>query len=184
MLEWITNLDGQALLFIQEHLRSGLGDRLMVFWSTMGNGGMLWISLGVLMLFFKRTRRVGVVALAGLLLNWLAVNVTIKPLIDRPRPWTVIEGLEPLISVGASRSFPSGHTSGSFSFAIAVASMVEKKWIKVLVIAAAALMGLSRLYVGVHFPTDVLGGAIIGGLCGWMASVLYRKFFQKRFPLN
>ena len=183
-MESIAAWDGQALLFIQEYLRSALGDRLMVFWSTMGNGGILWISLGVLMLFFKRTRRVGVVALAGLLLNWLAVNVTIKPLIDRPRPWTVVEGLEPLISVGASRSFPSGHTSGAFSFAIAVASMVEKKWIKALVIAAAALMGLSRLYVGVHFPTDVLGGAVIGGLCGWLASVLYRKLFQERFPLN
>jgi len=184
MFEAISTWEAPVLLFIQENLRTALLDRLVVFWTGLGNDGILWISIAVILLLFRRTRRVGVVALAGLLLNWLAVNVTLKTLIDRPRPWTMIEDLKPLVTIGAGRSFPSGHTSGSFSFAIAVASTVNRRWIKVVVIAAAALMGLSRLYVGVHFPTDVLGGAIIGGLCGWLASVLYRKFFQKRFPLN
>lgn len=184
MFEVISAWEAPVLLFIQENLRTALGNQLMMLWTSLGNDGILWIGTAVILLLFRRTRRVGVVALAGLLLNWLAVNVTLKSLFDRPRPWTMIEGLEPLISIGAGRSFPSGHTSGSFSFAIAVACMVEQKWVRVLVIAAATLMGLSRLYVGVHFPTDVLGGAIIGGLCGWLASVLYRKFVQKRFSLK
>lgn len=184
MIEMITQWDGQILLYIQEHLRSEVGDLLMVLWSTLGNGGVVWICAAALMLFFPRTRRAGVLALSGMLLNLLAVNIVLKPLVDRARPWYVVEGLEPLLSSSDRHSFPSGHTSAAFAFAAALWSCLDVRWVKVLAVAAAALMGWSRLYVGVHFPSDVLAGAVIGSLCGLLAVGLYRKFFQKRFPLE
>jgi len=183
MLEAITSLDAQILFFIEENLRSPIATDLMTFWTTLGDGGALWIAAAVIMLFFKKTRRAGVLALGGLLINLLCVNCFLKPVVNRPRPWMVLDGFTPLV-YNKSPSFPSGHTSGSFSFAAAACGCLEPKWVKVLIYAAATLMGLSRLYVGVHFPSDVVGGAVIGAACGLLAVWLYRKFLQKRFPLN
>lgn len=183
MLEAITSLDTQLLFFIEEHLRSPLADALVTLYTNLGNGGIVWITAAVAMLFFKKTRRAGVLALGGLLINLLCVNCFLKPVVDRPRPWMVLEGFTPLV-YNKSPSFPSGHTSGSFAFAAAACCCLDRKWVKVLIYTAATLMGLSRLYVGVHFPSDVLGGAVIGALCGFLAVRIYRKFFQKRFPLN
>jgi len=183
MFDAITSIDAQILFFIRDHLHSDLGTLFFRFFTSLGNAGILWIVSAVVMLFFRRTRRAGVLALGGLLINLLAVNCALKPLIGRPRPWVIIEGFEPLV-YSHSPSFPSGHTSSSFAFAFAILPAVDIKWLKVTSVAAATLMGLSRLYVGVHYPSDVLGGAVIGALCGLAAVWLYRKFFQKRFPLN
>lgn len=183
MLEAITSLDAQILFFIEENLRAPLATALWTFWTNLGNAGILWIVAAVVMLFFKKTRRAGAVALGGLLINLLCVNCFLKPVIGRPRPWVLIDGWVPLV-YSDDPSFPSGHTSASFAFAAAACCCLDAKWVKVLIYTAAALMGLSRLYVGVHFPSDVVGGAVIGALCGFLAAWLYRKFLQKRFPLN
>jgi len=183
MLDTIISIDGQILFFIRDHLHTAFGTFFFRLFTSLGNGGILFISAAVLMLFFRRTRRAGVLALGGLLINLLAVNCTLKPLIGRPRPWVILDGFEPLL-YSHSPSFPSGHTSSAFAFAFAVLPAVEIKWLKIASISAAILMGLSRLYVGVHYPSDVLGGAVIGAFCGLLAVWLYRKFFQKRFPLQ
>lgn len=183
MLEIIAGWDGQILLWIQESLRAGAADRWMVLWTALGNGGVIWICAAGLMLLFPRTRRAGVLAFTGLLINLLIVNVLLKPLVARARPWLVVEGLKPLLFSDDHHSFPSGHTSAAFAFAAAVSAGMKLRWVKVLVFAAAVLMGISRLYVGVHFPTDVLAGAVIGSLCGLLASVLVRKL-SERFPLS
>lgn len=184
MVEILTGWDASVLLFIQEHLRCGIGNVLFPLWSNLGNAGLIWIAAAVFMLLFPRTRRAGVLALAALLLNLLAVNVLIKPMVARLRPWLVVEGLEPLLYSDDQHSFPSGHTSAAFAFATAAFACLDMRWAKVLAVVAAVLMGWSRLYVGVHFPSDVLAGAVIGALCGLLAVWLYRKFFQKHFPLN
>ena len=118
-----------------------------------------------------------------MLLSLLFVNGILKHLVSRERPWLVVEGLHTLLRSNDPNSFPSGHTSAAFAFAAALSGTLDRTWPKVLAVAAAALMGWSRLYVGVHFPSDVLAGAIIGSLCGVLASWLYRHFWQKRFPL-
>ena len=184
MLECITAWDGSVLLFIQEHLRFGLGDVLLPFWSSLGNVGLIWIAAALLMLCFRRTRRAGVLALAAMLLNLLAVNVVLKHLVSRTRPWLVVDGLVTLLRSSDPNSFPSGHTSAAFAFAASMCCHLDVTWGKVLAVIAAVLMGWSRLYVGVHFPSDVLAGAVIGTLCGLLATWLYRKFFQARFPLG
>lgn len=180
----IQSWDASVLLWVQENLRCPFGNILIPLWTHLGDHGLLWIVLALVLLCIPKTRRAGALALGGLLFSLLAVNVTIKHLVARPRPWLTISGLLPLVNEPDPNSFPSGHTSAAFAFAAAVFRSLPSGWSRVVVVIAAACMGLSRLYVGVHYPSDVIAGALVGGLCGWAAAWLYRKFLQQRFPLD
>jgi undecaprenyl-diphosphatase len=166
MLELVQQLDERALRWIAEYLRTPLWDKMMVFYTFLGNGGWAFITVGVLLLLFRKTRKSGASALAGMLLGLLVTNLTLKPLVARLRPWMVMENFTVLVTSSDLNSFPSGHTCAAFAFAVAVTVAVPRKWVKAAALAAAALMGFSRLYVGVHFPTDVIAGTIVGTLCG------------------
>lgn len=180
----IAGWDADVLLLIQEHLRTAAGDTLLTVWSDLGNGGAVWIAAALLLLLFPKTRKAGLLALVGMLLNLGLVNGILKPLVERDRPWLVVEGLRPLLTSSDPNSFPSGHTSAAFAFTAAVCCSVDRVWVRVLAVAAAALMGWSRLYVGVHFPTDVLAGAVFGTLCGLAAVWLYRRYFSRIADLH
>lgn len=173
MLEMIQKWDESVLLWVTDHLRAAWLDPVMVFYTKMGDGGLIFIAAAVIMLLFGYTRRGGISAGISMVIGLLLTNLTIKPLVSRPRPWVVMEGLEVLVKSHDMNSFPSGHTTAAFAFAAAVCSVLPQKWAKAAALIAAALMGFSRLYVGVHFPTDVLAGAVMGTACGvfggWMA---------------
>lgn len=167
LLEW----EGAALLWIQEYLRGSVTDAFFVFYTTLGNMGLCWLVLSAAMLPFRKTRRAGIAGLLALLLGFLCTNIILKPMVCRTRPWLVVEGLAALVAEHDPHSFPSGHTCASFAAALAWRPYLSKRWANTALICAA-LMGFSRLYVGVHFPTDVLCGAVIGCLSGWAASRL------------
>ena len=169
----ITNLDLSILMFVQENLRSAIGDAIMVFITHLGDGGWLWIAIGVLLLLFKKTRLAGFSVLISLAINALFTNVTLKDLIARPRPFHVSDQILPLIPLPNSFSFPSGHTSGSLTAAFALYKTTPKKY-GVPAVVLAALIGLSRIYVGVHYPTDVLGGLAVA-----IVSSIWGCFFVK-----
>ena len=176
MLQGLLNLDGGVLLWIQEWVRSGLLTPLVTVYTHLGDSGMLWIALSVLLLCFKKTRKAGVVSLLALLLSLIFTNGILKHLVARTRPWLTVEGLVPLIAEHDPNSFPSGHTSASLAAASAWWRTLPRRWMKVTAVVLAALMALSRLYVGVHFPSDVLAGVLVGLLCGWLAWLLWRRF--------
>ena len=115
-------------------------------------------------------------ALCAMLLGLVCTNLILKPLIMRPRPWLDVVGLIPLINEADPNSFPSGHTCAAFAFAVALCMTQPQRWAKGAALALAALMGFSRLYVGVHFPSDVLAGAVIGSLCGLLAGWMVPRF--------
>ena len=163
MFEGFFALDGNILLWIQEYVRA---DWMNGFWrliTSLGNGGLFWIGLGIVMLVFKKYRLAGGAGLLSMALNYLITNLTLKELVARPRPYTVLEELTILIDRPGEFSFPSGHTSCSFAFAVAIYLLLPKKY-GVPAMVLATLIAVSRLYVGVHYPTDVLGGLIIGYL--------------------
>lgn len=156
----ITNIELSILLFIQENLRGAMNG-FWIFITSLGDGGWFWIAIGVMLLFFKKTRTAGFTLLIALLINSCLTNLTLKDLFARPRPYTQTTELVTLIERLSSYSFPSGHTSVSFSGALVLYRMMPKK-IGIPAVILAALIGFSRLYVGVHYPTDVLGGIVVG----------------------
>jgi undecaprenyl-diphosphatase len=176
---WIQNLDERVLRWIGDTLRLPILNGAVCFYTKLGDSGMLFIVLALLMLCFAKTRRAGGTALAAMAFGLVVTNLTIKPLMSRARPWVVMEGFETLVRSSDPNSFPSGHTCAAFAFAIAVCMVLPQRWAKAAAVAAAVLMGFSRLYVGVHFPSDVLAGAFIGSMCGLLASWIVTKALER-----
>lgn len=180
MLEVLQGLDGGVLLWIQDAVRQEWLNPLVAFYTHLGDAGMLWIVLCVGFLFFKPTRKAGVAGLLALGIGFLCTNVVLKHLVGRPRPWLDVAGLLPLIHEGDPNSFPSGHTCASFAAACAWWRLLPKKWMSLLAGVMAVCMGLTRLYVGVHYPSDVLVGALVGLFSGWVAWKLCSEFLWKK----
>ena len=175
----MNQFEASIILWIQENLRGAL-DGLWLFITHLGDDGILWIIMGIILLFWKKTRPIGFTVLISLLFDFLIVNVTLKDLIARPRPFVVNEAITPLITdVSPYRSFPSGHSGGSFAAMYALYKWVPKK-IGVPALILAALVALSRLYVGVHYPTDIIAGCIIGFMCSVCAYSLVRLAIKKK----
>lgn len=169
MLDWLVSLDGAVLLWIQEYLRAPVLDAVISCYTALGNAGALFLAAAVLMLCFKRTRKAGITALLALAVGFVCTNLILKHLVARPRPWLDVAGLIPLIAEHDPNSFPSGHTTAAFAFAGAVQFASSAKWLRWAALIAAVLMGFSRLYVGVHYPSDVLTGVLIGLSSAWAA---------------
>lgn len=172
MIEWLTRAELAVLGWFYALQGNPVLDGLMLFVSWLGNGGRLFIALSLLMLCVRRTRALGGVCCTALALDGLVVNLALKPLVARARPFA--DGaFALLLAPPGDFSFPSGHTAAAFAFAFALAP-AGKKW-SAAAIAFAALMGVSRMYLTVHFPTDVLCGAVVGALCGRAALFLWKK---------
>ena len=174
MFTWLTLADGQLLLWIQNNLR-GPGDELVIFYTQLGDLGLSWIILSLLLLTHSRTRRMGYAALLALCLGFAVNNLLLKPWVDRIRPWVDVPGLVPLISYDPHHSFPSGHTCAAFAAGLVWAKMLPWRALRYLALLSAFLMGFSRLYVGVHYPSDVLVGALVGACGAYMSLKLLTK---------
>ena len=179
MLTLLQPLDGAILLWIQNVLRGAL-DPLVCFYTHLGDKGLFWIAACLLLLVWKPTRKAGLCGLLAMLLGLLVTNVTLKHLVARPRPWLDVAGLLPLVQEPDPNSFPSGHTCSAFAAAAAWARTLPRRWMKYTGLILAAAMGLSRLYVGVHYPSDVLAGCVIGCLCGLLACAVWNAAAEKR----
>lgn len=179
MLELLQHLEANILLWIQDMLRSNVLDSVFIFYTKLGDAGLLWIVLSALMLVHPKTRKAGALALAAMLLGLVCTNLFLKPLLHRTRPWLVVEGLTALVVEHDPHSFPSGHTCAAFAAASAWWHTVQDRRFQWAALVSAVLMGFSRLYVGVHFPTDVLAGACVGCLCGWMAWVGFQRLSHR-----
>lgn len=179
ILQWIQNMDAQILLFIQQYIRKDIFDG---FWKTitfLGDGGWFWIALGVILLIPKKTRKAGFTALIAMAIGAVFTNLGLKQLVARTRPYDAVEGLVPLVAKLKDFSFPSGHTCASFACAAVYLRLYPGIQGKGAVILAF-LIALSRLYVGVHYPTDVIAGAIIGWISGLLALMLVEYIIKKR----
>lgn len=175
----IQNADISILLYIQEHIRK---EWMNGFWRTitfLGDGGWFWILLAVVLLIMKKTRKAGVAAAIALVIGALITNVCLKNMVARVRPYDTYSALIPIVTKPIDWSFPSGHTCASFASAFVYFRLLPKKYgIPALVLAC--MIAFSRLYLGVHYPTDVLAGFFIGLLASVLAVWMVRRFYDHK----
>ena len=166
------------ILDMIQNLRTPIGDVVVPLITRLGDAGIVWIILTVLLLIIPKTRKTGVIMMAALLVDVLLCNVLIKNLVARTRPFDVNTAVQLLVAKPRDYSFPSGHTAASFASVTALYLAGEKKmWKAALVLAV--LIALSRLYLYVHYPTDVLGGVLAGAISGYLGYRFVRTIFYR-----
>ena len=182
MLELLNQLavsfDLPILDWIQAHLQSGLLDTIMPIITLFGEGGIFWIAWAVLLMLFPKTRKIGFGMGFALLLGVLICNVTLKPLVQRPRPYDFVEAnsgviINLLIDKQIDFSFPSGHTIASFEAATVL--LINDKRMGIPAMILAVLVAFSRLYLYVHYPTDVIFSVFAGILFAFIGNALAQK---------
>jgi undecaprenyl-diphosphatase len=160
MFPIIQQFDDTLLYFIAEHLHTPFVDRLMIFITSLGNSSLVWLSTALILVLSQKNRKWGIILTLALIFELLLCDGILKPLVARERPFTRLTGYPELIRAPLSYSFPSGHTMSSFTAAVILFARERKSGSIFLILAA--LIGFSRLYLFVHYPTDVLGGIVLG----------------------
>lgn len=164
-----------SILDAIQNLHTPLLDHFFVTVTWFGRD--FWIMLGVFLLFFRKTRMCGICMLSCLIVGALITNVTIKPLAARDRPCWINDSVQLLVSNPRDYSFPSGHSQASFVSAMAIYQN-DRKW-GIAAFVFASLISFSRLYLYVHFPTDVAVGILIGLIVGFFTSRFVKSWIQK-----
>lgn len=155
ILDWIQNI------------RTPFGDIIVPFISGLGNAGIIWIALTLVLLVIPKTRRSGLIMALALIADLILCNGILKNLIARTRPYDVNTAVNLLIEKPVDYSFPSGHTAASFAAVTALYLAGEKKlWKPALVLSI--LIAFTRMYLYVHYPTDILGGIAVGIISGYI----------------
>ena len=169
-MEMLMSMDQACLFWIQGHLVSPLLSPIMIMFSSLGNAGIIWILIGMAMLYNKKYRTAGIAVFIGLSFSLLVGNIILKPLVMRLRPCLNYPWVPLLVSCPPINdfSFPSGHTFGSFAALAAMFNVLQdkEKW---LLSGLAVLIGFSRMYLFLHYPSDVFFGCIFGIIFGRLA---------------
>ena len=163
-------------------------DAVLVGITTLGNAGAIFIVLGLGLFITKKYRKAGFAVIVALLVMLICNDLFLKELFARPRPFNLFDSdpqkyaewgrayiYPELVNKPSSYSFPSGHTSSAFAAAIALLWQ-NRKW-GVPVTIFAALMGFSRIYVEVHYCTDVIAGVVSGAVCALVAVLIVKYLF-------
>ena len=175
MTETIKKLDYAALDAIQKHLRCKVMDKLMPAVTRLGDKGLVWIITAFTMLFFPSYRKCGLSLIFGLAAGLVYGNLIAKNLARRNRPCWVEGNVPLLIDIPLDFSFPSCHTMSCFAASFVI--MHYDRFIAVPALIFAAAVAFSRLYLYVHFPTDVVGGVILAILVYYTAINITEHFF-------
>ena len=191
MLELLNSLavsfDLPILDWIQANLQNGFMDFIMPIITLFGDGGVFWIACAVLLLFFPKQRKAGLTMGLALVMGLVVCNIILKPLVGRPRPVALIAELGLTTNIPAEVimmrdfSFPSGHTIASFEASVALLMYNKKLGIPAVILAI--LISFSRLYLYVHYPSDVLTSVVLGTAFALIAYAIMknRKFCEPKY---
>lgn len=174
MFEWIQSADWAILFWIQQTMKSGFLDVVIPLITKLGDVGAIWLLSAVVMLFTKKYRKCGIMLLVGLAIGFLIGNLWLKPMIARDRPSWIDSSVQILVSNPKDFSFPSGHTLSSV-IAATILTLNNRKF-GLIAIPLALLIAFSRMYLYVHFPSDIFVGAFLGVLIGYAVVWSFDKF--------
>lgn len=183
MINYITEIDFSILYWIQENLRCAFLDVLMPFFSFIQEGGGVWIAIAVAFMFSKKTRYFGFAILIAMAVDTLITEYGIKLLFARVRPCNLVRDVNMIVDKPQSYSFPSNHTASAFAGATALFVTSKKKW-AVWGFVLSGIIAFSRLYLFVHFPSDVIVGMIVGSIIGVVVCVIMDKSGFKKLLLR
>lgn len=175
----MVNFELRILNAIQT-MRTTPMDKFMVTISSVGNLSIIWIAFIFIFLAAKELKDQGKIMIVGFALNILLVNILVKNLVARPRPYEVANFTNLLVQKLSDNSFPSGHTSYAFTFATIITRLNKNKALIVFTDILAILIAFSRLYLYVHFPTDVLAGVVFGILIGILSIKIYNSYQNRK----
>lgn len=187
MVELLNSLaihfDLPILDWIASHLYCGFLDVVMPIITMFGDAGIFWIACAVILICTKKYRKIGIAMGVSLALGLLFCNIMLKPLVARIRPYDFQlehfgREITLLISAPKDFSFPSGHTIASFEAATVL--MLKNKKMGIPALILACLISFSRMYLYVHYPTDVIASIILGTLFGFLGCWITEKFFRSR----
>ena len=173
----IEQFDASILEFFQS-IHTPLLDRIMIVFTTLGEFGAIWIVVGILLLFHKKYRMYGVMVLTALLLGLIVGNGIMKNVIARPRPCWRMPDISLLIAVPKDFSFPSGHTLAACE-AVTVLFFTRLRY-AIPALMVTVIVIVSRMYLFVHYSTDIIGGMLLGILIGLFTVWVYRKIGKDR----
>jgi len=173
MISLLQKFDNYTLLLIKNNMHTVIMDKIMVISTSLGNGGIIWIIIAAILMISKTYRRIGFMVIAALILSTILGEGILKHVFQRIRPSADIPTANLLITKPLSYSFPSGHTISSFAVAGVLAKYLKNYALEFF--SLASLIAFSRLYLYVHYPTDVLAGAIFGLLCSAIIIYLFNK---------
>ena len=164
-------------LYLLQELHTPLVDGLMTFITTLGDHGIFWLLLAAVLFAVSRTRMMGGCMLISIGIGFLLGNVALKNMVARQRPCWLDPSVELLVPVPKDFSFPSGHSLVSFEGAVCI-FLFNRKW-GIPALMLAVLTAFSRLYLFVHFPTDVLAGIVMGTVIAWSVVRTAKRQMEK-----
>ena len=167
-----------AILYALNNIHSDLLNKIMIGLTYLGEKGIFMILISVILLFNSKTRKCGIFMLISLSLGLIIGNGIIKNIVARERPCWIDTSINLLIANPKDYSFPSGHTLAAFETAVTIYLFNKKYGIPSIILAI--LIGISRLYLFVHFPTDVLGGAILGTTIAISVFIIGNRIINKK----
>ena len=197
-MDSFTQFDGNLLIGIQHALNADWLTPIMKSITFLGEAGVFWIIMCLVLLLFRKTRRLGIICSLSLLFTFIVCNLILKPSVDRVRPWVTFRMVNAMLPPPGDASFPSGHSANSMgtAWALFIATMPVKTaagrsydevkclgWkgegvspqtmhrLGIAAVVLAVLIGISRLYLGMHYPSDVVCGLLIGMI---VATIVYK----------
>lgn len=181
-MDIITQWDMAALVWVREYLNWDALDPIMIFITNLGNDGLVWLSLAAVLLCFRRTRRAGICVLTAMLICLLVGNLGLKNWVARVRPYHAMEGWEVAIPHPNGFSFPSGHTMHALGAATAILLCNRKLGTAAMVLAI--MIAFTRIYLGVHYPTDVMAGMVLGAAAAMLSCAAVNRIWKKEVPVR
>ncbi len=178
--DFLQNWDVSVLNFIQNNIVNPVLDVFFSLVTHLGDGGIFWIAVALIMLCFKKTRKTGLMMGAALILGLIIGNGILKNVFGRVRPYALDDAMRTidqlLVKAPSDASFPSGHTLASFEASVVL--MIRDKRFGIPALIIAVCVALSRLYLYIHFPTDVIAGAILGIINAFLGVLIVNTIWK------